>query len=112
MQFPLCPWVAEAPVPLSVVLVWAGRLERPRAAQRRAHPQPLILRVWGRPREPARPVGSQAVPMLLVRGPHLVRPLLCIRARGSHQPCMLQKVNCRQPAAGLAFELYLFNFKN
>lgn len=71
----------------------------------RGPPRALIPRVWGRPRESACPVGPQAVPVLLVRGPHPVRPCLCVRAgrRGGDQPRMLQKVSCRQPAAGLAF---------
>lgn len=49
-------------------------------------------------------MGSQAVPVLPVRATF-------VGLRGPlwrHQPCVLQKVKCRQSAAGLAFELYLF----
>lgn len=93
----------QAPAPLSVVLVRAGRLKLTRAAG----PQPLIPRVWGRPCTSsgfpggAGTAGQGTTPgratFVGLRGP-LWR----------HQPCVLQKVKCRQSAAGLAFELYLF----
>lgn len=93
----------QAPAPLSVVLVRAGRLKLTRAAG----PQPLIPRVWGRPcTSSGFPGGAGAAGQGTTPG-----RATFVGLRGPlwrHQPCVLQKVKCRQSAAGLAFELYLF----
>lgn len=107
-SFHSAPRVAEAPAPLSVVLVRAGRLKLTRVAGRRATASDSAglgetLRICTSSGFPggAGAAGQGTTPgratFVGLRGP-LWR----------HQPCVLQKVKCRQSAVGLAFELYLF----